>query len=698
MPSQMATQAKTLKKLGLGFDPKQLQNPLGYPLGAVVSLGGCSASFVSPDGLIVTNHHCVTGALAYNSKPGQDLLKNGYLAKNRAGEKWIGPTGRVFVTQSFKDVTKQVRAGLDALPNDEKRWRTIERREKALVGECEKGRTDVRCEIASFFGGGQYMLITRLAIKDVRLVYAPASGIGNFGGEVDNWHWPRHAGEFAFYRAYVDKDGKPAEHSADNVPYKPKQFLKIAEKPLRTGSLVLVAGYPGRTYRNQTAYELHEAVDWWYPRRIRLCTDYIAVLQKVGKQDENARLKGMPLLRGLNNVLTYTRGALAGLTKGGAAAKKDQREQALKQWLDADPKRKARFGDVLPRMDKVFAERNKTRDADAALGEMTWFSKLLDAAMTIVHNAEERQKPDAEREGGYQQRDQDDLVEEQQALGQRYSETLDSALLVESAVRVARLPAKVEKPLLTPLLGPKKPTPGNIEAAVKKLYAATKLGDTKTRVQLMKSAKLSQLRQSRDPMIRLALRLRPLEKAEKKRTDARKGALSMLRPLYVQALGESSPGPIAPDANSTLRITYGTVRGYSPKPGAPVYRPFTTAAGVVRKNTGKEPFDAPKRLLDAIKAGKFAGYDNPELGTLPVDFLSDTDITGGNSGSPTLDAQGHLVGLAFDGNYEAMASDWLFMPSITRAIHVDIRYVLWIMDRVDHADWLLDEMGVKHGK
>jgi hypothetical protein len=172
----------------------------------------------------------------------------------------------------------------------------------------------------------------------------------------------------------------------------------------------------------------------------------------------------------------------------------------------------------------------------------------------------------------------------------------------------------------------------------------------------------------------------------------------MLRPRYVEALRASSPHAIAPDANSTLRITYGTVRGYSPKPGAPVYRPFTAAAGVVKKNTGKDPFDAPKRLLDAIRQGSFDGYTNPEIGTLPVDFLTDTDITGGNSGSPTLDAQGHLVGLAFDGNYEAMASDWLFMPDITRAIHVDIRYVLWIMDRVDHADRLLDEMGVKRAK
>jgi hypothetical protein len=697
MPGQMRMQARTLRKLGLAFDPAKLDDPLAYPLGAVVSLGGCSASFVSPDGLVITNHHCVTGALSYNSKPGQDLLKNGYLAKDRASEKWIGPTGRVFVTQSFKDVTDQVRTGLEGLLDDRERWRTIERREKALVADCEKGRPSVRCETASYFGGAQYMLITRLAIKDVRLVYAPASGIGNFGGEVDNWRWPRHAGEFAFYRAYVGKDGKPAEHSADNVPYKPKQFLKIADKPLRTGSLVFVAGYPGRTYRNKTAAELHEAVDWWYPRRIRLCTDYIAVMTGIGKQDEDARLKGTPLRRGLSNVLTYTRGALAGLTKGGAAAKKDQREKELEQWMQADPKRRAAYGDVLSRMHMVFAKREKTRDGDAALDEMTWSSKLLDAALTIVHNAEERQKPDAEREGGYQERDQEDLIQAQQALEKRYSEKLDRALLVESALRAAQLPAKDEKPLLTPLLGRQKPTNEHIRVAVEKLYEGTKLGDTPTRVKLMKSAKLSTLRRSRDPRIRLALRLRPLQKAEKDRADARRGALSMLRPPYIKALRDSTPHPLAPDANSTLRITYGTVRGYSPKPGAPVYLPFTTAAGVVKKNTGKDPFDAPERLIDAIKQGKFDGYENPELGTLPVDFLTDTDITGGNSGSPTLDAQGHLVGLAFDGNYEAMASDWLFMPDITRAIHVDIRYVLWIMARVDHADWLLDEMGVRHG-
>ena len=233
IPSQLGSaHAETLKKLGLELDPAQLSDPMAYPLGAIVSLGGCSASFVSPDGLVATNHHCVTGALQYNSTPQQNLLEQGYLAKTRADEKSIGPTGRVYVTQAFKDVTFDVRKDIEAIREDQERHNEIEKRTKALLAACEKDRPTVRCEVAAYDGGAQYLLIERLQIKDVRLVYAPHEGIGNFGGEIDNWRWPRHGGDFSFYRAYVGKDGKPAEYSAENVPFKPRQHLKLATKPL----------------------------------------------------------------------------------------------------------------------------------------------------------------------------------------------------------------------------------------------------------------------------------------------------------------------------------------------------------------------------------------------------------------------------------------------------------------------------------
>ncbi|MBE7485583.1 MAG: S46 family peptidase [Polyangiaceae bacterium] len=695
LPKQLEAHVETLQKLGLELDPKKLADPMAYPLGAVVSLGGCSASFVSPEGLIVTNHHCVTGALGYNSTPEQNLLKNGYLAKSRAEEKWNGPTARVYVTQALSDVTDFVRSGLEQIKDDKKRHETIESREKELIAKCEK-QPNVRCDLASYFGGGQYLLIEKLEIKDVRLVYAPHEGVGNFGGEIDNWRWPRHGGDFAFLRAYVGKDGKPADHSPDNVPYQPRMHLRLAERGLGPGDLVFVAGYPGRTMRLSTAEETAEAVEWYYPKRIRLFEDYLALIEKLGKEDPDVAIKARPTERGLANALTYTKGSLEGLTKGGAAELRKKREVALSTWIGADAERQKRFGEVLPRLEKHFAERKKHRELGYALSEVERMSSLVGAAHTIVRMAEERPKADAQRKPEFQQRNWQRIEQEQQALEKRYSRKLDSAMLRLALGRIAKhADENAKKRVLPVFLGKAEPSEKNIEAAVERLYKETKLEDTKTRLELVKKAKTAELGASKDPFIRLGLALRPLFKERDDRSDAESGALALIRPLYVAALREHAPTPVAPDANGTLRVTYGTVRGYRPTPEAPVFTPFTTAKELVAKATGKEPFDAPPRLVELAKSGKNGPYADPTLGGLPVDFLADLDITGGNSGSPTLNARGELVGLAFDGNYEAMASDWVFMPDITRSIHVDLRFMTWVMDAVDGADHLLREMGKK---
>ena len=695
VPRQLLEQSDQLKKLGLAIDPAALADPMAYPLGAVVSLGGCSASFVSPDGLIVTNHHCATGALQYSSTPKENLLEKGYLAKTRSDEKWNGPSARVFVTQAFTDVTERVRKGLEAIKTDEARYDAIEKREKELIAECEK-KPNVRCEVAEMFGGGQFLLIERLEIRDVRLVYAPPSGVGNFGGEIDNWRWPRHAGDFSFLRAYVGKDGKPADHAADNVPFKPRMHLKLATSPLSAGDLVFVAGYPGRTYRLYTAEETKEAVEWHYPKRIALFEQYLAMLEALGKDDPDVKIKATPLSRGLSNALTYTKGALEGLTKGGALAEREKRDQELEQWIEGETGRKQHYGKVFSDLERVFEERRRTRDADFALWELVRLSGLADAATTIARMASERKKPDAERDPSYQERNWKNLEQAQEALDKRYSAKLEAGLISLALERATKLSdAKMRDQILGAFVEKKNPTQEDIDKAVQGALAKTKLSDAKARVKLLKTATPAQIKASRDPLLQAAAKLTPLLLDMDKREHARDGALALVRPLYVAALKEKTPGPLAPDANGTLRVTYGTVRGYKPTPSAKTYEPFTRVEGIVKKATGKDPFDAPEKLLTLVKEKKFGPYTDPALGSVPVDFLADLDITGGNSGSPTLNARGELVGLAFDGNYEAMASDWLFMPDITRSIHVDLRYVLWVMDAVGGADALLQEMGVK---
>ncbi len=702
MPAQLGAQADTLKKVGFTIDPAALTKPTEFPLGAIVFLGGCSASFVSPDGLIVTNHHCVTGALQFNSKPDQNLLTDGYLAKTRAEEKSAGPAARVFVTQAFKDVTKDMRDGLEGIKDDLQRYQSIEDRQKKLVAECEKGREGVRCSVVSYFGAGQFTLIEQLEIRDVRLVYAPPEGIGNFGGETDNWRWPRHGGDFAFYRAYVSKDGKPADFAEGNVPYRPPHVLRLAKKPLAPNDAVLVAGYPGRTNRLTTAAEVKEAVEYDQPYTIDFCQAYLAELEKIAKTDKDLAIKAETFIRGLANWLTNTKGQLEGLTKDGLLAKKVEAETELEKWIAAAPERKAKYDGAVSKVSKVFLDSRKSREADNAVRELLRMVRLFSAAQTIVRNAEERAKADAQRDPDFQERNQKRLEQGIVQLSKSYSPVLDKAMLKLVVARELKLPAEKRAGIAEALLGkPKDPkaaqpyAQADIDKAVDELYAKATLGDEATRVKLLTKGTTAELKNSKDPIIKLALALRPKTKAYEERGKRLSAAMALVRPLYVEALREKAGGILAPDANATLRVTYGTVRGYSPKPGAPVYYPFTTLSEMVKKHTGKGEFDAPKALLDAAAKKKLGPYVDPSLGDVPVDFLADLDITGGNSGSATLNARGELVGLAFDGNYESMASDWVFMPSITRSIHVDLRFMLWVMDAVSGADNLLKEMGVE---
>lgn len=719
MPEQVAQQGDTLKKLGFTIDPAAFAKPTEPPLGALVSLGGCSASFVSPDGLIITNHHCVIGALQYNSTPSQNLLRDGFTSKDRADERSNGPASRVFVTTRFTDVTSKVREGLDKKRDDLARYQAIEDRQKQIVADCEKGHDGVRCTVMSYFGGAQFTLVEQLEIRDVRLVFAPPEGIGNYGGETDNWRWPRHAGDFGFYRAYVGKDGKPADYAKDNVPYRPAHYLKIASKPLAPGAPVLVAGYPARTNRLTTAGETKEAVTYELPYVLDFTQAYLDALQAISKSDPSVAIKAETLIRGLANWQTNTKGQLDGLVKDGLAKKKDDAEAALGKFIDGDPARKAKYGKVLAELGALDAERAKFRDADHVAREAFRMVRLFGAAQTIVRNAEERAKPDEKRDPDYQDRNQKRLEQGFVQMTKQYDPKLDQAMFNLVIERERRLPVDERFGLADAVLGKAEPEkrspPADHRIAVRiaddakhvdketvarwnfvaPLYDKTKLGDEATRVSLLRTARIADLQKSDDPFIQLAMALRPKTRAGEEREKRFTGKMATLRPLYVEALREQRGGNLAPDANRTLRVTYGTVRGYAPKPGAPVYYPFTKLSEVVAKNTGTGEFAAPKALLDAFAEKRFGRYVDPKLAEVPVDFLSDLDITGGNSGSATLNADGDLVGLAFDGNYESMASDWLFMPEITRTIHVDIRYVLWVIDAVGKDDALLAELGVR---
>ena len=701
MPQQIPELAARLRAMGFKGNPKAFADLTGQPMGAVVSLGGCTASFVSPEGLIVTNHHCVTGGLQFNSTPNRNLLKDGYLAKTREEELSNGPGSRVFVTTSVTEVTSSITGNIDANLGDRQRFDLIDRRVKERVASCEKNGQ--RCTVASFFDGLKYFEIAQMEIKDVRLVYAPAEGIGVFGGETDNWRWPRHTGDWSFLRAYVGKDGKPATYSKDNVPFHPQHWLKISAEGIKPGDLVFVTGYPGRTQRHQTYSEVKETTDWRMPRSIRLAQEQLAILEKLSKQDKAVAIKVAGRVQGLNNGLTNQKGTLEGLVKGGSLAKKQAQEEQLEAWIAADPARQKKYGDVLPAMRALQAESEKTRERNATLMSLTSASSYLASAESLYRLSIERAKQDVERDAGYQQRDWPRLRDAQERLQRTMDATADRALLRWAMGLAADLPAEQRIEPLDRAVGlrpgmSKQDALKAIDAYLDPLYAGTKLGDRNFRTGLLDKS-TADLVATKDSFIALAAALEPLSKAAREVAKNRAGAYSKLTPRYMEAMLAKAGGLVAPDANSTLRVTYGQVKGVDARDGI-YYKPQTTLAGIPEKNTGEGDFDAPKNQLDAIRslhASRKSPYLDAALGDVPVNFLSTVDTTGGNSGSPTLNAKGELVGLLFDGTYESVASNYVFDPVTTRSIHVDTRYMLWNMSEVDGATNLIQEMSIVPG-
>ncbi|TMQ02556.1 MAG: S46 family peptidase [Deltaproteobacteria bacterium] len=654
-------------------------------------------SFVSPDGLIVTNHHCVQGALQLNTnkKAGQNLVEDGYMAKTRADEKPAGPAQRVLVAQAFKDVTRDVRDGLDKIKDPIARKEEAEKRSKALLAACEKDRPSIRCTVRGYFGGGMYIQTENLEIRDVRLVYAPARSTGNYGGEVDNWHWPRHTGDWSFYRAYVGKDGTPAEYSADNVPFHPKSHLVVSTAGLKPGDFVMITGYPGRTERTRIAADIHHDVEWTLPYRIALAEERYKIVEAHLTDDGETSTKATVMKQGVQNFLEKDRGVLAGLTKGNLLAQKDALDKQIKDWA-AQPGHES-FKQAIDKLEQIGAEERRTARVDFDRGVAFGGSRLMGTALFLTRWAEERAKKNEDRKPGFQERDLNQALGGQKQFARAYDRVLDRASFRLGLVRALQLP-EADRPWLATLLDARKGAKIDealIDRTLDAWYGAQQLEDEKLRISLLQTGTLAQLKASKDPFLKAAQRIWPIVKAEEKKTDTRQGELILVTPAYVEAMRQVLGGQLAPDANASLRITYGTVKSFKPESKDPADWPFTTASQILAKDTGKEPFNAPKKLLAAIKAKNYGPYADPALGgELAIDFLSDLDITGGNSGSPTLNGKGELVGLAFDGNIEGVASDVVFNPATTRTIQVDIRYALWTLDLLDGGDHLLKEMGI----
>ncbi len=694
-PQQLPEIAPHLRELGLRIDPGRLSDLTGDPMNAVISLGGCTASFVSPAGLVITNHHCAYGSIQYNSTQERNLLEDGFYASSLAQELPAAPGSRIYVTVEFKDVTSQMLDGLSSDLSGGRFHEEIERREKAAVADCEKD-PGYRCHVASYYGGLSYSLVRQLEIRDVRLVYAPPAAIGKFGGDIDNWMWPRHTGDFSFLRAYVGPDGKPAAYDIANVPYQPKHYLKVARAGVRDGDFVMVAGYPGSTDRYRLASEVRNTFTWEYPEKVKLYADWVETIRQATAERPEARIKYASLVAGINNTLKNNEGMLAGYAKSDMLDQKKALEGNLRRWIHSSPDRAANYGDPISKLEETLEQDRRHQERDLVY-RLVNRSALLTSARRLYRLAKEKQKPDLERTAGYQERDVARIEQSLERIDRTFDPAVDRAVLRNFLLVYQELPADQRIPALDTWfnLAPGTSATESIDAKLEKMYSQTRLVDSTQRLALMQATP-ADLEASDDPFIKMAIHLYPSDLEMERNQDAIEGQLEQLRPRYMEALLAylKTEGKIAyPDANSTLRVTVGVVKGYSPA-DAVEYRPFTSLKGVLAKDTGEEPFNIPAATLEAMRKKNGGEYSMPSLGTVPVNFLSTLDTTGGNSGSPTLNNRAELVGLLFDGNWESVIADWTFLPDITRSIHVDIRYVLWLMEEVDHADRLLEEMAL----
>ncbi len=732
LPSQMPQLEAQLRDLGLEIDPKELADPTSNTLNAIVSLDGCSGSFVSENGLIITNHHCVESYLSFMTEQDKaalkeqneqrakeglppieadiDYMRDGYDYR-KGGERFTGPESRVFITFEQKDITERMTNGLAEIEDPLARYQELEKREKAVLKEAESDPS-IRAEVRSFFRGEQYILIRKRKLKDLRMVYAPPKAVGYFGGDERNWEFPRHVGDFAFLRVYTGPNDESADHANENVPYKPKNTIPIAHsgKGLEPGDLVMVAGYPGRTNRATTFAEAQDTVGRTMPFNVEYLGRLRDVFRELESRNETLATKTQPPLFGIENYLKNNREALQILDGIGYLDKKEQLEKDLLTWTQADSTRAAKYAPVLAKMDEIQKRYQKGWQRRVFTRGLFhgYFNGIFNAAMTIVRAAKEKQKPDAERLPAFQEREYENIADTLRQMQGTYARDIAIEVSTHFFMRLLKAEggaangAFVEELFGAELLA--HPNIDKIRAIMKAVMDETTLEDPETRLKLFKEATYTDLQASKDPLIQLAMAAEGAILANEEHSKALAGEMMLVAPLYIEVLRDflkSRRQLMAPDANSTLRITFGKVGGYEKQEKDHLKRvpAFTNLRQLVEDEhqPGKKDFEVPLRWISAYERAKTKGYGpygGKFYGDLPLNYLANLDTTGGNSGSAALNANGELVGLLFDGNTDSLYGDYVFDANV-RSILVDTRYALWVLDEIEGLADLLKEMGVE---
>jgi len=689
MPHQMKN--LNLKDLGLKMNPDNLYKKDGTGLmSAVVYLGGGTGGFVSCEGLILTNHHVAFGALQRASTEKKDHIKNGFIAWGKDEE--ISAKGYIAdVLLGYEKVTDEVLSRISPQMSYMEKYNAIDRAKKKLIARAEKEGKDIRCTVASMYSGNEYYLFRFKRIKDIRLVYAPPQDLGNFGGDIDNWMWPRHTCDFSFLRAYVSEDNVGVDFSQNNVPYKPKSILKISIEGFKEGDFTFVMGYPGRTYRNYSLSELQFDMDAML-KRMEIYKDTIAFFEKAGEESREIQIKYARLITGLNNSLKNYQGKIEGMGKTSVVDRKKSQERDFLEWVNKDRERQKKCGEILGKV-KNFMQKYSVyywkNNLLSGLVSSYFGPAVLAQGYKVWRTAEERQKPDMEREPSYQERDLPFIKMRIQLAEKGYDLKTDRSFLKYTLKKLFDRPEDQVPAAFKEIIG--KHSEKAVDDYVDHLYDKTSLADPKKRLEFL-DKKPVELMKLNDPILNLAAELEKEMKVLREEKKALDQERLEMKKVYVDSLMKLKGGRIAPDANSTIRFTYGSVEGYYPK-DAVYYLPQTALKGVIEKDTGKFPFHVPEKLKELYAEKDFGPYIDKKLKDIPACFLNTTNVTGGNSGSPTLNAKGEQVGIIFDMTYESVIGDYYIVPELQRTISVDIRYVLFITDKFSGAKHIIKELG-----
>ena len=667
-----------LKARGLELTRDEFWHPeKGGVLSAAVQINGCSASLISEEGLVITNHHCAFGAIQRASTVENNYVDNGFLAATRAEE--IPAQGvQLRVVRKIEDVTKKVHAAEAKAQSPLEKMQAVQAEVDRLEKEGEASASNTECQVSSYLEGRIYTMAYRTLIQDVRLVYAPPRSVGEFGGEIDNWEWPRHTGDFTFLRAYVGPDGKPAGYSKDNVPLKPEHYLKVPGKGLEEGDLVMILGYPGRTSRYLSSVAVQAREKQLYPLRERYFTKLIELLNARAGDDPELKLRFSSNIKSFANVEKNAQGMVWGLKRNQVVAGKQREEAEFAEWVGTHEEEAKGFQNILRDVLATDAEEAATLARDTIMlrffGNARVLSALMDVGDILKDDPSEEQRRRLASQIG------SDRVTSN-------ASWLDIPLTEFLLHELRRLPESQQIPGLSDLMG----TMSSAEFT-KQAYEHSAYMKGQARGELLTSeTALSD--SDPDLLLRLARLLGGV------RAEARQKSQNLAARRHVQGrtwiAGQQKwrGKSFYPDANSTLRVSVATVKGYEPRDGIR-HVPFTTVSGILEKETGAEPFKSPEALHKAAANSKSSRFCDKTVGDVPVCFLADGDTTGGNSGSGVINGRGELVGLNFDRVFENVAGDFGWNPDRSRNICVDIRYVLWHLEQVNPAPHILKELGL----